>query len=53
MQGLSDVNHSQKNEIHSLRILATVGLGISALSFIGNIALLILYLRKKAGARVI
>lgn len=53
MQGLNDVNNSQKTEIHSLRILARVGLCISVLSFIGNIALLILYLRKKAGASVI
>ncbi len=49
MQALAAVDAAQQDELHSLRIIAMLGLCISALSFLGNIILLVLYLKKKAG----
>ena len=49
MQALAATDAAQQEDLHSLRILAAVGLCISILSFLGNIVLLVLYLKKKAG----
>ena len=53
MQALASVNDAQQQELHSLRILATVGLCISILAAVGNIVLLILYIRKKVGLQTV
>ena len=49
MQALAATDAAQQEDLHSLRILAAAGLCISILSFLGNIVLLVLYLKKKAG----
>ena len=49
MQALAATDAAQQEDLHSLRILAAVGLCSSILSFLGNIVLLVLYLKKKAG----
>lgn len=46
---LANVNDTQQSELSTLKTVATVGLCISIASALGNIALLVLYLRKKAG----
>ena len=46
---LTNVNDTQQSELSTLKTVATVGLCISIASALGNIALLVLYLRKKAG----
>ena len=53
MQALASVNDAQQQEPHFLRILATVGLCISILAAVGNIVLLILYIRKKVGLQTV
>ena len=49
MQALASTDDAQQQESHSLRTLAIAGLCLSAVSLLGNLALLALYLKKKIG----
>ena len=49
MQALASADDAQQQESHSLRTLAIAGLCLSAVSLLGNLALLALYLKKKIG----
>ena len=52
-ENLDNLQAGMEQELHSLRIIATVGLCISILAAVGNIVLLILYIRKKVGLQTV